>query len=139
MTAITTKHIVCLIIIGVLILLILCLYNKSVIEGFDNRFIYEKIKKEAIDYAGLVGDKTDWSIYKVSPVIGTTANIRYPITFKADELKDDFPEVVDDQGVNNTSLIPYILDILRQQSAEIITNQKKIADLDLAIYEIEKG
>lgn len=121
------------------IILIYLLFKFSRNEYFDDRFIYEEVKLEPIEYAGLVGEQADWKIYKIKPTAGTGAKVRHSISFKASDLNEaGFEDVSDDQGVNNPLLIPYMLDIMRKQSIEIKNIQESQGKMQSQLYELEK-
>ena len=94
---------------------------------------------EPIDYAGLVGEQADWKIYKIKPKVGSSAKVRHSISFKASDLNEaGFENISDDQGVNNPLLIPYMLDIMRKQSVEMVKMQESHGDIQARLYELEK-
>ena len=109
-------------------------------EYFDERYIYEEINLEPIEYAGLVGEQADWKIYKITPNAGTSANVRHSISFKASDLNEaGFEDVSDDQGVNNPLLIPYMLDIMRKQSIEFKNMQESLGKLQAEVYDLGRS
>ena len=133
-------QILCILIILTLIYL-LVKFSRN--EYFDERFIFKEHNLEPIEYAGLVGEKADWKIYKILPNIGpsggTSARIRYSVNLKASDLeKAGFEHVSDDHGVNLPLLIPYMMDIMRKQSIEFTKMQESLGDIQARLYEIEK-
>jgi hypothetical protein len=129
------------ILITVILIYLLVKFSRN--EYFDDRFIFEEHKLEPIDYAELIGEKSDWKIYKIKSNIGTSggtsSQIRYPVNFKTSDIKKaGFEHVSDDQGVNLPLLIPYMMDIMRKQSIEFTKIQETFGTIGERLYELEK-